>query len=803
MPLTTFLRGLRQRNWQHPSYVPQSQPWQLDIYEDAGRLLRPIFPGFRVLVTKSDGSQFWVPVTRPGKSTVRLEDTMAGGGPGGVWGVRRGSEGGRAGPADVGYHMVFEEIFNAFEPRLTAKGRAMWDKYLMIDHTKPGLWDCPGENLLKVQFARTRPEFSLAGFWDKLPSILFIGFAFSFTFVAIGLGIFKPRKQMPSDPLQAMEFAQSKAKARKDGATDVAFDDVAGIDNVKADLLEIVAFMKDPKGAGGRAGARAPKGVLLEGPPGTGKTLIAKAVAGEAGVPFYQMSGSEFVEVIVGVGAARVRDLFKRARARAEAGGCVIFVDEIDAIGIKRADVGQETNEEREQTLNQLLTEMDGFASDSGVMFIAATNRADLLDPALLRAGRFDRKVRVQRPDEKGRLAILKVHARRFNLAPDVDLEQLARDLLGLSGAELENVLNEGALEAVRRLALAESAKDISGEDLVTRRDLDAAVDRITQGVRRPALVPGGVATSDLRQSHPQMRAFAVTEGGRAVVASVLRQVHGHLEPLERVSVVPRGSTMARCVFARGTDEAYVVTRRGKLLDQLVVLMSGRVAQEELLGYAATYDVEAMAEANRLALKMATAYGMEGSSFQVGSSIPRWAPPPSALTGGITNQLFDGDTFGLQAQEANVPPSDESVFRANQAALRLLLEAEAVARATVRANREVVQDVVMALLEKEELRNDDLVAIATQRGGFREMETETETARPGSWGWEALRAGASDAVPGGRRIGDRGSARAGNGHGDGNENGNGEWGGGMEKVTSLETPPAAVGSIRRGGGSLR
>jgi ATP-dependent metalloprotease FtsH len=323
---------------------------------------------------------------------------------------------------------------------------------------------------------------------------------FVFAVVAFSL-VDSFRKKMPQDFQEAIEFAQSKGRARRDGSTGVTFDAVAGADAVLGDVRFIVDFLKDPASYEA-SGAVPPKGVLLEGPPGTGKTLIAKAIAGEAGVPFYQMSGSEFVEAIVGVGAARVRDLFRRARVQGEP--AIVFIDEVDALGTRRAAQDQRPNEEREQTLNQLLTELDGFTPGTGVVFLAATNRADLLDPALLRPGRFDRKVVVGLPDTAGREAILRVHAGARPLAADVDLAQLAADTPGLSGAELASVLNEAALAAARR-----------GGRAIAAADVDAAVDRTLFGLRRPRL--------PARLGGP-LAAFAAHEAGVCIVAEAIRR---------------------------------------------------------------------------------------------------------------------------------------------------------------------------------------------------------------------------------------------------------------------------------------
>eukprot|EP00894_Picocystis_sp_ML_P000054 jgi/Pico_ML_1/50571/g1757.t2 len=367
--------------------------------------------------------------------------------------------------------------------------------------------------------------------------MVFILGAAGFIVVSLFFGIFKPRKAMPSDPVQAIEFGQSKGLARKEGKTSIKFDDVGGLGREVEEFQEVVEFLKDPIRFT-TLGAKPPKGLLLEGGPGTGKTLVAKAIAGEAGVPFYEMSGSEFVEIIVGVGAARVRDLFKRARINAP---CIIFIDEIDALGFARADSQTQTNEEREQTLNQLLTEMDGFTPDTGVVLVAATNRADLLDPALMRAGRFDRKIKIQLPTEEGRFEILKVHARKHRVAPGLDLRQLARDLPGLSGAELANLMNEAALTAVRRDA---------GE--IHDVDVYAAMDRILEGAKRPGL----------SRKLGVVYGLAVHEAGVAIAASILRMRKDCVEEIRRVSMVPRGKDWTRTVFVYSSDDAYTPITR-------------------------------------------------------------------------------------------------------------------------------------------------------------------------------------------------------------------------------------------------
>lgn len=384
--------------------------------------------------------------------------------------------------------------------------------------------------------------------------------------------------------------------------------------------------------------AKPPKGLLLDGPPGTGKTLIAKAVAGEAGVPFYQMSGSEFVEAIVGVGAARVRDLFKRARAQGEA--CIIFVDEIDALGTKRAEAGIMTNEEREQTLNQLLTEMDGFSSEMGVVFIAATNRADLLDPALTRPGRFDRKVRVIKPDTESRYRILQLHAKKHKISDEVDLLQLARDLPGLSGADLSNILNESALEAIRE-----------EEDLITPKHVYGAVDRVLHGIKDP-IQPHTLTLG---------RVFAVHEMGRAIVAMVLRERTGRLEAVEKLSIVSRGGEKTRTVFFRGKDEDYTMTTRSRMLERIAVILAGRAAEHHFFGEPTTYGAKDLGPAFRLAEKVVANYAL--TEIGLTSYAPVALSNENRRTFEVTVDNIDEDLFGRGVQGGMFQPSDASLHK--------------------------------------------------------------------------------------------------------------------------------------------
>ena len=378
-----------------------------------------------------------------------------------------------------------------------------------------------------------------------------------------------------------MSIGKSRAKVYVEKDTGVTFADVAGVDEAKAELQEIVAFLKDPRGYG-RLGARMPKGVLLVGPPGTGKTLLAKAVAGEASVPFFSISGSEFVEMFVGVGAARVRDLFEQARATAPA---IIFIDELDALGRARGAIGPVGgHDEREQTLNQLLAELDGFDSSSGLVLLAATNRPEILDPALLRAGRFDRQVLVDRPDKAGRVQILKVHVRKIRLAAGVDLEQVAALTTGFSGADLANLCNEAALAATRR-----SAQEVDLSDFTT------AIERIVAGLEKKN-----------RILNPREREIvAFHEMGHALVALALPGT----DTVHKVSIIPRGIGALGYTIQRPTEDRFLMTRE-ELEHKVMVLLGGRAAEKLVFGHLSTGAADDLAKVTDIARDMVTRYGM-------------------------------------------------------------------------------------------------------------------------------------------------------------------------------------------------
>jgi len=415
---------------------------------------------------------------------------------------------------------------------------------------------------------------------DNVPSILGILVSWFPMLLLIGVWIFFMR-QMQGGGGKAMGFGKSKAKLLTERHGRVTFDDVAGIDEAKDDLTEIVEFLRDPAKFQ-RLGGRIPKGVLLVGPPGTGKTLLARAIAGEANVPFFTISGSDFVEMFVGVGASRVRDMFEQAKKNAP---CIIFIDEIDAVGRHRGAGLGGGNDEREQTLNQLLVEMDGFEPNEGIILIAATNRPDVLDPALLRPGRFDRQVVVPNPDVVGREKILKVHMKKVPLAPDVDARTLARGTPGFSGADLANLVNEAALMAARR-----------GKRLVTMAEFEDAKDKVMMGAERRSMV----------MSEEEKRLTAYHEGGHALVALNLPAS----DPVHKATIIPRGRALGMVMRLPERDQISVT--REKLKADLAVAMGGRIAEEVIFGHdkvtsGASSDISM---ATKMAKAMVTRWGM-------------------------------------------------------------------------------------------------------------------------------------------------------------------------------------------------
>ncbi|WP_375565819.1 ATP-dependent zinc metalloprotease FtsH [Oceaniradius stylonematis] len=465
-----------------------------------------------------------------------------------------------------------------------------------------------------------------------------------------------------------MSIGKSKAKIYVETDTKTGFSDVAGVDEAKAELQEIVDFLKAPQDYG-RLGARIPKGVLLVGPPGTGKTLLARAVAGEAGVPFFSISGSEFVEMFVGVGAARVRDLFEQARAKAPA---IIFVDELDALGRARgAGPAAGGHDEREQTLNQLLTELDGFDTSEGLVLLAATNRPEILDPALLRAGRFDRQVLVDRPDRKGRVQILNVHLSKVALADDVDPEQIAALTTGFSGADLANLVNEAALLATRRKA-----------DAVTMDDFTAAVERIVAGLEKRN-----------RLLNPREREIvAHHEMGHALVAMALPGV----DEVHKVSIIPRGIGALGYTIQRPTEERFLMTRE-ELEDKIAVLLGGRAAEKLIFGHLSTGAADDLAKATDIARSMAARYGMDEDLGYVS---------------------YDNDRPGFLGQERQSylerHYSEATAEKLDRAVKDIIAAVFDRTLTILEDNRGVLEKSAKTLLEKETLDEAELQGFASQ-----------------------------------------------------------------------------------------
>jgi cell division protease FtsH len=476
--------------------------------------------------------------------------------------------------------------------------------------------------------------------------------------ILIGLWVFFVR-QMQAGGGKAMSFGKSRARLLTENQQRVTFDDVAGVEESKMELEEIIAFLRDPKKFT-RLGGRIPKGVLLVGPPGTGKTLLARAVAGEAGVPFFSISGSDFVEMFVGVGASRVRDLFMQGKKHAP---CIIFIDEIDAVGRHRGAGLGGGHDEREQTLNQLLVEMDGFESNEGVIMIAATNRPDVLDPALLRPGRFDRRVVVPRPDLRGRLAILKVHTRRVPLSDDVDLEVLARGTPGFVGADLQNLVNEAALLAARR----EGQK-------VSMIDFERAKDKVLLGTERRSMI----------MSDEDKRVTAYHEGGHALVAMLTP----HSDPVHKVTIIPRGMALG-VTQTLPVEDRYNLTRE-QMLAMLRHAMGGRAAEELVFGHLSTGASNDLQQATRLAHEMVCSFGM------------------SERIGPVSYSDDSADVFLGRDFVARKNYSEQKAQEIDEEVSRLLRESYDEARRVLVDHRAVLDRIADGLLERETLEGSDL-----------------------------------------------------------------------------------------------
>ncbi len=494
-----------------------------------------------------------------------------------------------------------------------------------------------------------------------LPLILIVGFLF-----------FAMRRS--SDPMGSGgmfgNFVKSQAKRFQPSDTQTTFDDVAGMDHAKRELQEVVEFLKEPSKFQ-RLGAEMPKGVLLMGPPGTGKTLVARAVAGEAGVPFYSINGSEFIQMFVGVGASRVRDMFRTAKENAP---CILFIDEIDAVGrVRGAGVGG-GHDEREQTLNQILSEMDGFEASAAVIVIAATNRPDVLDPALLRPGRFDRHVAIDRPSRDGRLGILKVHARKVKLAEGVTLEEVANGTIGFSGAELRNLINEAALHAVR-----------DGKDAVEMEDFDSARDKIMMGVPREDIM-----------NEKERRMTAYHEAGHAIIGWMLPEV----DPVHKVTIVPRGRALGVTQFIPEEERFHMGENR--LRQQLAMMLGGRSAEKLIFDEYSAGAESDLKRSSQIARRMVSTWGM------------------SDKIGPVAYRDNEEQPFlGKEIHEAR-KYSEQTAFLIDEEMRVVLLQAQDLAIKTLEENREILEELVSALMENEVVDKEQLEEIMGPRKGLDE-----------------------------------------------------------------------------------
>ena len=519
----------------------------------------------------------------------------------------------------------------------------------------PGLTErlyASGAAFTKVAPATMSPLLSFLLTW-LLPLVIFIG---------IGQYMYKKLLERAGGGGNSMMFGMGKSNAKVyvPSSEGIRFDDVAGEDEAKENLSEIVDYLHNPQKYA-EVGASMPKGVLLVGPPGTGKTMLAKAVAGEAGVPFFSMSGSEFVEMFVGMGASKVRDLFQQAKEKAP---CIVFIDEIDAIGQKRDGRGLGGNDEREQTLNQLLTEMDGFEGNNGVIILAATNRPETLDPALTRPGRFDRRVPVELPDLQGRVAILQVHARKVRLSDDVDLKVIARMAAGASGAELANMINEGALRAVR-----------NGRKIVTQADLEESVEVVIAGYQKK----NAILTDE------EKRTVAYHEIGHALVAA--KQLNS--APVQKITIIPRTSGALGYTMQVEQADKNLMSRE-EIESRITTLTGGRAAEEVVFHRITTGASNDIEQATKLARAMVTRYGMTDEFDMIAMET-------------VQNQYLGGDT--------SLACSAETQNAIDRKVIAIIKAAHEKARKILEENRAQLDELSMYLYEKETITGEEFMAI--------------------------------------------------------------------------------------------
>jgi cell division protease FtsH len=568
--------------------------------------------------------------------------------------------------------MIFSDFMTKLEAgdvgEVTIKGNVITGQLKDGKNFKTYAMEDPG--LLKTLRAQNvkidvKPEEQNPWYW----SLLF-NWAPIIFFVVIWIFFMR---QMQTGGNKALSFGKAKAKLVSEKSVKITFADVAGIEEAKAEVQEIIDFLKDPQKFQ-KLGGKIPKGVLLVGAPGTGKTLLARAIAGEAGVPFFSISGSDFVEMFVGVGASRVRDLFDQAKKSAP---CIIFIDEIDAVGRHRGAGLGGGHDEREQTLNQLLVEMDGFEANQGVIIIAATNRPDVLDPALLRPGRFDRQVVVPQPDVKGRLEILKVHTRNIPVDEKVSLDEIARGTPGFSGADLENLVNEAALLAARK-----------AKSKVERTDFEAAKDKVLMGVERKSMII----------NDEEKKNTAYHEAGHALVA----KLSPGTDPVHKVSIIPRGRALG-VTQQLPIDDKYTYSR-DYLMKALSVLMGGRAAEEIALNHMTTGAGNDLERATDLARKMVTEWGM------------------SEKLGPLTFGKKDEQIFLGREIAKHKDYSEKTAVDIDEEVKAIVIEAYDTARNLLAANRDILEAFAKALLEKETMDGEEIDALIREAEGKRTVQ---------------------------------------------------------------------------------
>jgi cell division protease FtsH len=538
----------------------------------------------------------------------------------------------------------------------TVKGtKADGSKFeLMAPPSDPALFDSLRKGGVSMNVKPNEPSLGaiiLQGLFNFGPILLLVVFWF-----------FLMNRMQGGGPGGAMAFGKSRAKMLQGSAGRVTFADVAGVDEAKEELAEIIDFLKDP-GKYQKLGGKIPKGVLLLGPPGTGKTLLARAVAGEAGRPFFSLSGSDFVEMFVGVGASRVRDLFDQGKKNAP---CIIFIDEIDAVGRHRGAGMGGGHDEREQTLNAMLVEMDGFEANTGVILMAATNRPDVLDPALIRPGRFDRQVTVDRPDLGGREAILKVHSRNVVMGTDVDLKVVAQRTSGFSGADLANLINEGALLAARR-----------GKKSVTMDDFTEAIDRVFAGPQRRSRI----------MTDKEKRSTAFHEAGHALVG----RLQPNSDPIQKISIIPRGYAMLGYTMSTPTEDRFT-HNQVELQARLAMTMGGRAAEKLVFKELSTGASSDLESATKTARAMVTKFGM--------------SPKLGSVSLGGGQEVFLGRDFGKERTY-----SEKTAETIDAEVRRLVEDAEKTALAILTKNRKVLEKLAGVLLEKEVVEGAELDAM--------------------------------------------------------------------------------------------